>query len=344
MKIIKSCVKKMIFVVVAFIITSFIAVPAHASHISSLIKTPISVYTGNSTTIKLKNPAKGERVTWTSINSRIATISKAGKVTGKKAGTTKIKARSKSRSYTYTVNVKSKPKINYTSKKVEVGDSFKLKLLNTTGGRNWVSSNKKIATVSSSGNVTGCNVGVVKISTKYEGITYACKVTVKKSSKSLVRKAAPMADTKLTSAFDTLGFKIKYETSLPDGSLGGCFNAGDGTITLTKMHINDDLYDTIYHELGHFLSFIAGHVDNSAEYKAIYNSEKAQYRKAFMDSSYAVSSSAEYFADSYRKYVLEPSKLKSATPKTYAAIQSSLKKITPERLEKLKEIYGPFWQ
>ena len=311
---VKENAKKTMFTIMLLTIVFFMTVPVHAAnrYIASISRTPISVYTGNSTTIKLKNPAKGERVTWTSINSRIATVSKAGKVTGKKAGTTKIKAKSKSRSYTYTVNVKSKPKINYTSKKVEVGDSFKLKLLNTAGGRNWVSSNKKIATVSSSGNVTGCNVGVVKISTKYKGITYACKVTVKKSSKSLVRKAAPMAN--------------------------------ECVVNYSAIKLPSSSHDTIYHELGHFLSFIAGHVDNSAEYKAIYNSEKARYRKAFMDSRYAVSSSAEYFAESYMEYVLEPGKLKSAVPKTYAAIQSSLKKITPERLEKLKQIYGPFWK
>lgn len=208
---VKENAKKTMFTIMLLTIVFFMTVPVHAAnrYIASISRTPISVYTGNSTTIKLKNPAKGERVTWTSINSRIATVSKAGKVTGKKAGTTKIKAKSKSRSYTYTVNVKSKPKINYTSKKVEVGDSFKLKLLNTAGGRNWVSSNKKIATVSSSGNVTGCNVGVVKISTKYKGITYACKVTVKKSSKSLVRKAAPMANECVLKAFEDLPYLLK---------------------------------------------------------------------------------------------------------------------------------------
>lgn len=116
---VKENAKKTMFAIILLTIVFFMTVPVHAAtrYIASISRTPISVYTGNSTTIKLKNPAKGERVTWTSINSRIATVSKAGKVTGKKAGTTKIKAKSKSRSYTYTVNVKSKPKINYTSKK-----------------------------------------------------------------------------------------------------------------------------------------------------------------------------------------------------------------------------------
>ena len=185
---VKENAKKTMFAIMLLTIVFFMTVPVHAAnrYIASISRTPISVYVGNSVTIALKNPAKGEKVSWVSENPRIASVSKTGKVAGEQIGKVKIKARSKSRSYTYTVNVKSKPKINYTSKRVEIGDSFKLKLLNTVGGRSWVSSNKKIATVSSSGNVTGCNVGVVKISTKYEGITYACKVTVKKSSKSLV--------------------------------------------------------------------------------------------------------------------------------------------------------------
>ena len=335
MKMIKSCVKKMIFVVVAFIITSFIAVPAHASHISSLIKTPISVYTGNSTTIKLKNPAKGERVTWTSINSRIATVSKAGKVTGKKAGTTKIKAKSKSRSYTYTVNVKSKPKINYTSKSVEIGDSFKLKLLNTTGGRNWVSNNKKIATVGPSGNVTGCSVGVVKISTKYEGITYVCKVTVKKSSKSLVRKAAPMADKCVLKAFEDLDFKLIYDGSV---SYAGYFSALNQSITLQCAD------DTVYHELGHFLAWIAGNVDKKSEFATIYKAEKFKYtgvRKA-----YVTQNTSEYFAESYRDYILSGSNLKKSRPKTYAYVKNAVQTIqnSPHRITKIKEVYGKMWK
>lgn len=334
---VKENAKKTMFAIMLLIIVFFMTVPVHAAtrYIASISRTPISIYTGNSTTIKLKNPAKGERVTWTSINSKIATVSKAGKVTGKKAGTTKIKARSKSRSYTYTVNVKSKPKINYTSKKVEVGDSFKLKLLNTAGGRNWVSSNKKIATVSSSGNVTGCNVGVVKISTKYKGITYACKVTVKKSSKSLVRKAAPMANECVLKAFEDLDFKLIYDGSV---SYAGYFSALNQSITLQGVD------DTVYHELGHFLAWIAGNVDKRSEFATIYKSEKAKYtgvRKA-----YVTQNASEYFAESYRDYILSGSNLKKSRPKTYAYVRNAVQTIqnSPDRITKIKNVYKVIWK
>ena len=94
---VKENAKKTMFAIMLLTIVFFMTVPVHAAnrYIASISRTPISVYTGNSTTIKLKNPAKGERVTWTSINSRIATVSKAGKVTGKKQGLQKSKLKAK---------------------------------------------------------------------------------------------------------------------------------------------------------------------------------------------------------------------------------------------------------
>ena len=320
------------------------ATTAHAATVTTKNMPSTSVFVGSSKTLT-KPSVSGFK--WKAVNNTYYTLTTAGKLTGKKVGIASFSVTYKNVKYVYRVTVRNKPKLNYTSKTAVVGDRVNLSV---RGGTNvtWKIGNEKIVckniTDGSTFKGSAFNVGTTTVTAKTAGVTLTCKVTVKPYNGSLVKKMAPMADTKLTSAFDTLGFKIKYETSLPDGSLGGCFNAGDGTITLTSMHINDDLDDTIYHELGHFLSFIAGHVDNSAEYKTIYNSEKAQYRKAFMDSRYAVSSSAEYFAESYMEYVLKPGKLKSAVPKTYAAIQSSLKKITPERLEKLKQIYGPFWK
>lgn len=153
---------------------------------------------------------------------------------------------------------------------------------------------------------------------------------------------APKADAKLTSAFDTLGFKLKYETSLPGGGRGGYFNAGNASITLTEMHFNDDLDDTIYHELGHFLAFISGNTDKNENFKAIYESEKGLFTG--INKAYATQNSSEYFADSYREYVLEPARLKKQRPKTYKAMQEALGKVTDARIEKIKQVYGPFWK
>lgn len=63
-----------------------------------------------------------------------------------------------------------------------------------------------------------------------------------------------------------------------------------------------------------------------------------------INKAYATQNSSEYFADSYREYVLEPARLKKQRPKTYKAMQEALGKVTDARIEKIKQVYGPFWK
>ena len=44
------------------------------------------------------------------------------------------------------------------------------------------------------------------------------------------------------------------------------------------------------------------------------------------------------------EYVTSPSTLKRQRPKTYAAIVAALNKITDERIQRVMDIYGPFWR
>lgn len=335
---VKNSIKKIMFTFVVLLMASFITVPVQASHISSLIRTPVSVYVGSSSTIKPKNPAKGEKLKWTSLDSGVVTVSQTGKVTGKKAGTTRVTAKSKSRTYLYTVEVKKKPKqpkINYTTKSIEVGESFSLKLRNIIGSCSWTSSNKKIATIDYSGSILGCSPGTAKISTKYNGVTYSCKVTVKKSSKSLIRKAAPQANECVLKAFEDLDFRLLYDGSV---SYAGYFSAGDQSITLRYAD------DTVYHELGHFLAWIAGNVDKKSEFATIYQEEKGKYtgvRKA-----YVTQNTSEYFAESYRDYILSNASLKKNRPKTYAYVKNAVQIIqnSPDRITKIKNAYKVIWK
>ena len=137
-----------------------------------------------------------------------------------------------------------------------------------------------------------------------------------------------------SSAFDKLGFKIKYD---PTVNYGGCFNAHERTITLRFVGDN-----TIYHEMGHFLAFVAGNVDRSSDFAAIYNSEKSKFTG--INRSYATQNATEYFAESYHDYILQPTETKKKLPKTCSAISDAVKKVTPTRVARVKEIYGPFWK
>lgn len=70
-------------------------------------------------------------------------------------------------------------KLNKTTKTMRVGQTFKLKVTGTKKTIKWATSNKKIATVSSKGNITAKAKGEVEITAKVDKKTLTCKVTVK---------------------------------------------------------------------------------------------------------------------------------------------------------------------
>lgn len=145
------------------------------------------------TTVKVKpNKAANKKVTYKSSNKKIATVTAAGYVKGKKTGTCKVTVRSKK-------NKKKKAKITVkvvkkvTSISIEepkaslyVGNSVKLKAtVKPASGSfkkvKWSSSDKSVATVSSTGVVNGLKEGTVTIkATSVEGSkkTASVKLTV----------------------------------------------------------------------------------------------------------------------------------------------------------------------
>lgn len=81
--------------------------------------------------------------------------------------------------------VYAKAKLSSTKNTVYVNNSITLSMQGTSKKVTWSSSNKKVATVNSSGKVTGKKAGTVKIYAKVSGKTYTCKVTVKKNTYSI---------------------------------------------------------------------------------------------------------------------------------------------------------------
>ena len=99
--------------------------------------------------------------------------------------------------------------------------------------------------------------------------------------------------------------------------------------------------DSVYHELGHFLAFIAGNVDKTANFQSIFAAEKANVT-AF-NKAYVTQNASEYFAESVKDYILNNASLKSTRPQTYAAVQNALNQITDAQIAKIQKIYGAFW-
>ena len=148
-----------------------------------------------------------------------------------------------------------------------------------------------------------------------------------------VGQYASRADSRVLNAYRTLGFTAEVNPSV---SYSGYYDTRNRKITLRKMD------DTIYHELGHFVAFISGNTDQTAEFKAIFAQEKTLYT-AF-NKAYVTQNSAEYFAESFKEYTLNPTVLKSSRPKTYEAVKNAVDKFTDDRIARIKKTYSVIWK
>lgn len=83
-----------------------------------------------------------------------------------------------------------KPKLSTTKKTIYKGQTKVLKVKNASGKVKWKSSNKKVATVNSYGQVTGKKKGKATITATVNGKKLKCRVTVKEISKAQREKVA----------------------------------------------------------------------------------------------------------------------------------------------------------
>lgn len=157
------------------------------SRISGLAK-KMTVKKGGKTTLKpVITPATSQqKVTYSSSNKSVATVSSKGVITAKKAGTAKITVKSGSKKVTVTVTVpKTKTTAIKVGEKVSVkkGKTYSLKAKTTPSNSDekitYSTSNKKIATVSKSGRIKGVTKGTATITIKSGKIVKKVKVTVK---------------------------------------------------------------------------------------------------------------------------------------------------------------------
>ena len=139
-------------------------------------------------------------------------------------------------------------------------------------------------------------------------------------------------------AFQMLGQKVTINQQV---SFAGLYSGRTQMITLKKESYMQDNIGTVYHELGHFLACIAGNVDRSSEFKQIYAAEKGYYNK--YNRSYVTSSCYEFFAEAYKWYVLDPEYVKNNLPRTYAAVDAAVKRITPEHIQQAKQVFSCVW-
>ena len=157
-----------------------------------LDKTSLSIVKGNTATLKATIDSVGavdKKITWSSNNTKVATVDASGKVKGIAAGTANITAKaSDGKTVVCKVTITNPvvvEKITVTpSATIGKGGSTKLTATITpTTATNktvtWTSSNTKVATVDANGNVKGVNKGEATITVKSNnGKTATSKITV----------------------------------------------------------------------------------------------------------------------------------------------------------------------
>lgn len=141
-----------------------------------------------------------------------------------------------------------------------------------------------------------------------------------------------LLDSRVMKAYQELHFDITIDGTV---SYAGYFDARKQNITLREES------DTIYHEIGHFVAFLAGNVDTKANFQSIYQQEKNSFTGSRR--VYAVQNASEYFAECFREYTLNPATLKSTCPQTFEAITNALNKITDSQIAQAKAFYGSIW-
>ena len=158
----------------------------------TLDKREVTLIKGTTVTLKptVLTTMDDRSVTWTSSDTRIATVTTAGKVKGVRAGTATITCTSNATGLkaTCTVNVvKGTVTLNKTEAFIEKGKTTTLKATLTPTtledmSVTWTSSDKTVATVSSSGKVKGVGYGTATITctSVATGVSATCTVTIGK--------------------------------------------------------------------------------------------------------------------------------------------------------------------
>ena len=286
----------------------------------------------------------GAKTKWSSSKPKVASVTSEGYVTARSAGKAKITAVIGKKKLYCNVTVKVKPgeevKMEFKDCKVQVGKTTRLRLMNIVGLASWKSSNTKIATVDANGDVTGRKTGSATITATYHCKRYTAKVTVisgTTSGMSVIRRKAPLADRGVLNAFDKLGFRYAYDPNIT--GFTGKFSAKEHRIIVRR---EED--DCIYHELGHFVAWVAGDVDYKEEWKAIYDKEKSKV--TYFNKGYATQNPKEYFADAYKDYILHRSSLSSTRPLTYKYVKAAVSKVnamTSANFERMHKLYDSMW-
>ena len=209
----------------------------------TLDKTSATVYTGKTASLKTTSNDAAKTVTYTTSNNAVATVSSPGVVKGVKAGTAVITATCGNAKATCKVTVKTSTiKFAASAASVYTGKTVTVKATATPSATvTYTTSNKAIATVSSTGVVKGIKAGTVTITaTTSTGLKTTCKVTVKAPSVKFAKSSAVVYTGKTATVKATLAgvSSVTYKSSntkiaTVNSKTGTVKGIKAGTVTIT---------------------------------------------------------------------------------------------------------------
>lgn len=150
----------------------------------SLDKEKATLYIGDTYKLPITKGGNYKKITYKSKNTRIVTVTNAGKITAKKAGTAKIEIKTPYITKSFTVTVR-KPSINLKKKSLLMTVKEKSKISYNAMPKkgfkiSWKSSEPKIVKVTSKGVVKAVRQGIsyITVTMKYKGKSYISKCKV----------------------------------------------------------------------------------------------------------------------------------------------------------------------
>jgi hypothetical protein len=137
----------------------------------------------------------------------------------------------------------------------------------------------------------------------------------------------------LINAFDQLEFKIVVN---PNATYLGYFSTSKHSLEMRTISVS-----TFRHEMGHFLDVLKNMPSRSSEFAGIYSREKSKYTGT--NATYITKNAQEYFAQSYRNYLENATKLKAERPETYAFVKAQVSSISSTDINRTYNMYSWSW-
>ncbi len=182
--------------------------------------------------------------------------------------------------------------------------------------------------------ICACSITLALIGSTKAYVYAACPITSSTSDalSTSVSQRYSMLPSSVSTCFENCGWQIIIVDNasinsfagiqLPEGyGLSGCTKFSAKTIALSN--ISDFSYTSINHEVGHFvdgvLSTRNGETAASlrSDFQTIYQAEKSS-----ISDPYYTANATEYFAESFKAYVENPTAMQQSAPQTYTYINN----------------------